>query len=102
MINALTGNRERMPLPELTAEQWDALMVLLEGKPYSEHLVWNGREYFNDDGLWVVAWRDLKHDSGDKLDRPEEGREAALSALLAGADRSWKPKFNREGERVAP
>ena len=69
-VNYLTGNRQRMPRPDLTATQYDALMVLLEGKSYSEHLTWNGREYFRDGGLWVVAYRTHDSDSGDLLERP--------------------------------
>ena len=68
-INQLTGSRERMPRPDLTPEQHDALLVLLDGKTYSEHLTWNGREYFRDGGLWVIAWRGQGHDSGDRLRR---------------------------------
>ena len=68
-INQLTGNRNRLSPPDLTAEQHDALMVLLKGKSYSDHLAWNGREYFCDGGLWVVAWSDDKSDSGDQIER---------------------------------
>ena len=69
-VNQLTGNNQRMPLPYLTAEHYDALLTLLEGKHYSEHLTWNGREYFRDGGLWVVSWRNPGYDSGTLLERP--------------------------------
>ena len=68
-INLLTGNRDRMPVPEITVAQHDALMVLLDGKTYSEHITWNGREYFRDGGLWVISWRDRELESGDRIDR---------------------------------
>ena len=70
-INSLTGTKERKARPDLTAAQYDALMVLLEGKPYSEHIHFNGREYFRDGGLWVVAFRSHRcFDSGDQIERP--------------------------------
>ena len=70
-INSLTGTTERKQRPDLTAEQYDALMTLLEGKPYSEHIQFNGREYFRDGGLWVIAFRWFtENESGDKIERP--------------------------------
>ena len=38
-------------------------------RPCSEHIAWNGREYFRDGGLWVVAFRE-QHESDDLLERP--------------------------------
>ena len=74
-INQLTGNRNRIPLPELNRDQYDSLVTLLEGEPYSKHLNWNGREYFVDgtdkyNKLWVVAWVGHNFESGDRLIRP--------------------------------
>ena len=70
-INSLTGTPERKRRPDLTAEQYHALMVLLEGKPYSEHISFNGREYFRDGGLWVIAFRSFREfESGDQIERP--------------------------------
>ena len=71
-INLLTGGRDRLRTPDLTIAQYDALMVLLDGKSYSEHIAWNGREYFRDGGfLWVMAFRD-QYESGDLVKRPAE------------------------------
>lgn len=95
-INLLTGNGQRMPAPDLTAEQYDALMVLLDGKSYSEHLTFNGREYFRDGGLWVVAWRGPETESGDPLERPSAQRavrtEDASEETIAAVERAEHPQ----------
>ena len=77
-VNLLTGNHCRLSPPDVTIEQHDALMVLLHGKSYSEHIEWNGREYFRDGGLWVVAWRGLKHESGNQIGRRDESADGVV------------------------
>ena len=78
-LNELTNSRERLSKPELTVKQYDALMVLLEGRPYSEHVTWEGREYFHYGGLWVIAWRSRGMESGDPLERPATDRSISGS-----------------------
>ena len=74
-INQLTGNKERLSDPDLTVEQYDALLVLLDGKSYSEHIQFNGREYFKDDGLWVVAYRSAHHEVAFRGAHHESGNQ---------------------------
>ena len=66
-LNLLNGTCDRMENPLLTDNQHNALLSLLKNKPYSEHLTYEGREYFKDGGLWVVAWRGVDFDSGNSL-----------------------------------